>query len=237
MKYLISISYDGSKFFGFQRLKSKPSVQKELEDALSKINKSKVIIKGAGRTDRGVHANDQKCHFKLDVNIPCSRLPEAINSLVSKYIYVKSAIIVDEKFHARFSVKRKRYIYKINLGEYNPQLNDYMLFEKKLNIKRMKKASKYLLGKHDFKNFVCGMRENFNSIIYKIKFKKGKDILTIIFEGKSFYRYMVRNLVGLLIMVGNNKIHDKELKEIFESDSVTIQTAKPNGLYLDKIWY
>ena len=82
MRYLISISYDGSKFNGFQRLKENNSVQKLIEDALTKINKKEVVIKGAGRTDRGVHAYDQKAHFDLDINITPNGLKRAINSLV-----------------------------------------------------------------------------------------------------------------------------------------------------------
>ena len=73
MKYLITVSYDGSKYYGFQRLNDLPSIQKELEDALSVINKDKVYVKGSGRTDRGVHAIGQRCHFELKYDIPCSR--------------------------------------------------------------------------------------------------------------------------------------------------------------------
>ena len=71
MRYLASVSYDGSKFYGFQRLKNKKSVQGELEKVLTTINKTMVLVKGAGRTDRGVHALDQKIHF--DLNIPCCK--------------------------------------------------------------------------------------------------------------------------------------------------------------------
>ena len=107
----MEISYDGSKFFGFQRLNEKISIQKVLEDALSKINKKPVEIKGAGRTDRGVHANGQCVTFKMDIDIDEDGLRSAINSLVKPYIYVKKVIIVDEDFHARFSVKKKRYMH------------------------------------------------------------------------------------------------------------------------------
>ena len=85
MKYLITVSYDGSKYYGFQRLNDLPSIQKELEDALSVINKDKVYVKGSGRTDRGVHAIGQRCHFELKCDIPCERLINAINSLLSNY--------------------------------------------------------------------------------------------------------------------------------------------------------
>ena len=91
MRYLITISYDGSKYYGFQRLNNERSVQKEIERALTKINKSKVEIKGAGRTDRGVHALDQKCHFDLDINISENGIKQALNSLLPRAWMVVSS--------------------------------------------------------------------------------------------------------------------------------------------------
>ena len=126
MNYMIVISYDGSKFFGFQRLNEEISVQKVLEDALTKINKQSVEVKGAGRTDRGVHACGQCVSFTLNINISEDGLNKALNSLVGPYIYVRKVKKVDDNFHARFSVLKKKYIYKINLGEYNPILADYI---------------------------------------------------------------------------------------------------------------
>ena len=80
MRYLASISYDGSKFYGFQRLKNKKTVQGELEKVLTHINKTMVLVKGAGRTDRGVHAFDQKVHFDLNIKIDEKHLLTAVNS-------------------------------------------------------------------------------------------------------------------------------------------------------------
>ena len=155
MNYVIEIAYDGSKFYGFQRLNEEMSVQKALEEALTIINKQSVEVKGAGRTDRGVHANGQCVSFKLDVNIDANGLKRALNSLVKPYIYVKDVREVNDDFHARFSVVKKKYIYKINLGEFNPQIEDYVYqSEYKLDIDKMKEVAKLYLGVHDFHNFV-----------------------------------------------------------------------------------
>lgn len=240
MKYLITVSYDGSKYYGFQRLNDLPSIQKELEDALSVINKDKVEVKGSGRTDRGVHAIGQKCHFELKYDIPCERLINAINSLLSNYVRVIDCIKVNDDFHARFSVKKKIYKYIINMGKYDVIKEDYLYnYCKRLDIKSMKRASKYLIGKHSYKVFVSGDRDNYNSEIYKIIFKKEKDILTITFEGKSFYRYMVRNMVGALLLVGCGKISIEEFKNMIDSDEnkYTYITAPSNGLYLESVEY
>lgn len=239
MNYLIRIAYDGSKFNGFQRLNEEKSVQAEIENALTIINKSEVRVKGAGRTDRGVHANGQCVSFKLDVDINPNGLRKALNSLLEPYIYVKSVKEVDESFHARFSVKRKTYIYKINLGEYNPCLSDYVYQCKyKLDVSKMKEVSKLYLGVHDFHNFVCDDRDDYKAIIYSIDFYMTGDILNIKFVGKSFYRYMVRNLVGEMVEVarGKKKVADVE-NMLVTSKKIFPVTIKANGLYLDNIEY
>ena len=239
MNYLMEISYDGSKFYGFQRLNENLSVQKVLEEALTKINKKQVTIKGAGRTDRGVHAYGQCVTFKLDVNRDEYGLKSAMNSLVKPYIYIKKVTMVGPSFHARFSVTKKRYVYKINLGEYNAVMADYVYNpEYKLDIDKMKEVAKLFLGVHDFHNFVSGIRKDSTCIIYDISFKKDKDILNIIFEGKSFYRYMVRNLVGAMIDVARGKDDISLVKKRLESkDTINGYTAPACGLYLDKIEY
>ncbi|MDE5539574.1 MAG: tRNA pseudouridine(38-40) synthase TruA [Bacilli bacterium] len=240
MKYLISIMYDGSKFHGFQRLNEEPSVQAKLEEALTIINKKPVTIKGAGRTDKGVHALDQKASFALDITIEPLNLKRALNSLVSPYIYITDVQVVDENFHARFNVIKKEYVYKINLGEYNPLLANYTYQPPtKLNLTSMKKCAKLFLGIHNFHNFVSGERENYDCIIYNIGFKKHKNILEIKFTGQSFYRYMVRNLVGAMLDVSSKKATITEIQEALEHPDVKKQfsTAMPEGLYLNKIYY
>lgn len=239
MKYLASIAYDGSHFYGFQRLNDLCTVQKKVEEALTKINKAEVSIKGAGRTDRGVHANDQKVSFSLDQNVPVDGLKEALNSILKPYIYVKDVKQVDDDFHPRHNVEKKRYVYKINMGEFNPLYTDHITqLDYSLDVSKMKEVAKLFLGVHDFHNFVSGEREDYTCIIHDIKFKMEENILNIIFEGKSFYRYMIRNLVGAMIEVGRGKIDIEQVVLMLNSDAeLTTYTASAQGLYLDKIWY
>ncbi len=240
MRYVASIRYDGSKLYGFQRLNRHKTVQGELERVLTKINKTVVYVKGAGRTDRGVHAMDQKVHFDLNVNIPESHIAEAMNSMLDKAIYVRDVKMVGSDFHARFDVKYKVYEYSISIGEYNPLENDYTYFyPNKLDIRKMRKASRYLLGKHSYEAFTSGERESYNSILYSIKFKKSKDQILITFKGKSFYRYMVRNLVGALISVGSGKVDAKEMPKMFDKKAkhFAYTTVPACGLCLKKIEY
>ena len=240
MRYLARVSYDGSKYYGFQKLKSERTVQEELEKALTKINKSIVLIKGAGRTDRGVHAMGQCLSFDLNISITPERLKNAINSLLDNSVYVTTVEEVNEYFHARFDVKEKTYKYVINLGDFDAIKNDYVYnYNRKLNIKKMKKAASYLIGMHSYKAFVSGYRDNYNSIINEIKFKRKKDLLVIIFKGKSFYRYMIRNIVGALMLVGEEKCEPIVIKDMLDKKKKIINyiTVPANGLYLMKIDY
>jgi len=240
MRYLMTVSYDGSKYYGFQRLNNKASIQGELENALSIINKKNVEIKGSGRTDRGVHSIGQKVHFDLDVKIPEKRLINAVNSLLSDYIRVTDCKIVSDDFHARFNVKEKTYTYIINMGEYDVLKQDYIYnYCRLLDIKSMKKASRSLIGKHNYRVFVSGERDNYNSEIYDIIFKREDKYLYITFIGKSFYRYMVRNIVGALILVGSGKLDINEFKKMVDSEETkyTYITAPSNGLYLESVKY
>lgn len=242
MKYLATFSYDGSKYYGYQKQKKQKSIQEEIENKLSQINSNKeVTIYASGRTDAGVHANNQKAHFILDDNIEVNRLKHSLNNMLSSYIYIKDIEKVDNEFHARFSAKKKKYIYKINLGEYNPIMHDYIYqYCKKLNIEDMIKASKYLIGVHDFKSFTKAndLKDNYNREIFDINIIN-EEYLTIEFIGNGFMRYMVRNLVGSLIEVGEgNKKPNDIVKILNEKNRISAgKTAPAVGLYLDNVYY
>ena len=240
MKYFASVSYDGSKFYGFQKLNDYDTVQKELERALGIINKSYVAVKGVGRTDRGVHAYSQGVSFELNGCIPASKLKNVINRVLNDYVHINYVEEVRDDFHPRFDAVKKKYEYVINLGEFDPIINDYVYnYNNKLDIRRMRRASKAFIGFHSFKAFTSGARDNYNSVIYDIKFKKKDDFLTITFVGKSFYRYMVRNMVGALIQAGNNKLDKNDIKMMLEKEKVNCKynTAPACGLYLVNVYY
>lgn len=245
MRYLITFSYDGSKFYGYQKQPRKRTIQGELETALKRINKKKVLISASGRTDAGVHALNQKAHFELNVNITPERLKAALNSILPNDIYVKNVSEVENDFHARFNVKAKEYIYKINMGEYNPIEKDYIYqYCKKLDIPEMERALKYLEGEHDFKSFTKAddIKNNYVRTIIQtnlIRDIKKPDEITISFLGTGFMRYMVRNMVGVLIEVGENKRKSVDILNIFEAKDRTKagKTAPAEGLYLKDVYY
>ena len=240
MRYLVTISYDGSNFYGFQRLNNKRSVQSEIEKVLKIINKRDVEIKGAGRTDRGVHAYGQRAHFDLDIKIPKERLLKAMNDYLPDDIRIEDIEEVDENFHARFNVSKKVYQYKINNGKYDPiKHNYYYQFDRNIDMNKLNKTKELLIGEHNFKNFVSGERDNYDAIIYDIILEKEKEILTITFTGKSFYRYMVRNMVGAMLDVSTGKKSLDEFKEMLDNVKAAKQMscAPAQGLYLMNIFY
>lgn len=241
MRFLIKFSYDGSKYNGYQKQPRKRTVQRELEKALKQINANKkVLVSSSGRTDRGVHAYNQYAHFDLNINIMPNNLMRALNSLLPCDIYVKEVKNVNDDFHARFDVKSKEYVYKINIGEYNPIEVDYIYqYCKKLDIEEMEKALKQIEGTYNFKSFVKGDYLDYERTILSTKIETNNNILTISLLGTGFMRYMVRNIVGLLIEIGEHKYNSDEILKILKLQDRTKsgKCAPACGLYLKDVFY
>ena len=246
MRYFMSFSYDGSKYNGYQKQPSTRTVQREIESALKKINSNKSVnISAAGRTDAGVHAYNQKAHFDLDTSVDCNNLRKSLNSLIPPDIYIKGIVNVDDDFHSRFNAKAKEYIYKINLGMYNPIEKDYIYqYNKKLDISEMERALKYIEGTHDFRSFtkIDEEKDDYVRTIVQtnlIREIKNVNLITISILGTGFMRYMVRNIVGLLIEIGEGKHKSEDIIKILEAKDRTKAgiCAPACGLYLKDVYY
>ena len=242
MRYLITVSYDGSKYYGFQKLNNNKSIQGELEKALTKINKSNVFVKGSGRTDRGVHAKGQVAHFDLDIDITLYKLKCALNSLLPDDIHVIDTEVVDDSFHARFMAKKKKYVYYLNVGEYDPLKRNYIYqYNHELDVNKMIDGIKFYIGKHNFKNFVSDdcIKEDYEREIYNAYIEVENNIIKFVFIGNGFMKYQVRNMVGTLIKVGKNKINSSDIEKILIDDNYKklVMTAKSEGLYLEEVSY
>lgn len=239
----MTFSYDGSKFHGYQVQNGLRTVQEELEIELTRLNGMKPVkLISSGRTDALVHAYNQKGHFDFTKEINAEKVRNSLNRLLKGDIYVKSIVSVNEDFSARHDVKEKTYEYKINLGEYNPiEANYAYQYCKKLDVNKMIIGSKYLLGEHDFSSFVKkdSLKEDNVRNIYNINIELKNDILYINITGNGFMRYMVRNIVGTLMAVGENKIEPIKVKEILEKKDriYAKKTAPACGLYLKEVKY
>ena len=243
MRFLIKFSYDGSAYAGFQTQKGLNTIQEQLENAASIVNNhQKTVIVATGRTDKGVHALCQYAHVDIDVKITEKKLKRALNSNLPDDIHVIETKQVADDFHARYNVKEKEYTYKINTGEYNPLERNYVFqYNYKLDINNMKKAIKYFLGGHDFRAFVTDNKEKENCIrtISYTNIEEENNKIVITFKGTGFLRYQVRNMVGVLIRVGENKLSPEEIKKIIDSKDRTKsgKTAPSEGLYLVDVKY
>lgn len=246
MRYLITISYDGTNFSGYQKQPKQRTIQDELEKALKEINGgNKVDVSASGRTDAGVHAIAQKVTFDLDTKITPEKLAKGLNSLLPEDIYVRKAEEVPKEFHARFSAIGKEYIYILNIGEYNPLERNYVYqHNKKLDVVEMERALKYFEGTHNFKSFTKTDEEKddyVRTISQTNLIRDPKDLnkITLVFVGTGFLRYMVRNMVGILIEVGEGKLKSEEIINILKKQDRKCagKTANPEGLYLKNVFY
>ena len=243
MRFLIKFSYDGTNFLGFQKQPDKRTIQGEIESVLKRINDNKdTKFVGTGRTDKGVHALVQYGHCDIDISITEKKLKRAMNTFLPDDIHVISTEIVDKDFNARYFVKEKTYKYLINIGEYNPLERNYVYqYNHELNIDKMRECIKVFEGEHDFRAFVTENVEKDNCVreIYNTEINLNNDIIEIIFTGNGFLKYQVRNMVGILIRIGENKLDKEDLIKILESCDRTKsgKTAPSVGLYLVDIKY
>ena len=243
MRYLITFSYDGTNFHGFEKQTLYRSVQEEMEKVLKYINNNQdTKIVASGRTDKGVHAKMQTGHIDIDVDITEYKLKRAMNSLLPSDIHVISTKVVNDDFHARYMTLEKTYEYKLNMGEFNPIERNYVYqFNKKLDIVKMQKAIKYFVGVHDFRAFTQTKekRNNYTREIYDAYIELSDDIITFTFRGNGFIKYQIRNMVGLLIEIGLGKKEIASVVSILESKNRDnhFRTAHPEGLYLKEVRY
>ena len=240
MRYLINLTYDGSKFFGYQIQKNDKTVEGELERVLSKILNTSINTIASSRTDKGVHALNQFCHFDYDKKLDLKQLKHSINSLIDKSIYIKNIKKVNDDFHARYNVKKKVYVYKINMKEYNPLEKDYVLqYNKKVDRNLIDKFISIVSGKHNFKSFTSDKEASNYERDITISYKISNKILYLRFESSGFLRYMIRNIVGLLLEINDGKKKLDDIEKIFESKNRCKLgvCANGEGLYLEKIEY
>lgn len=239
MRYLIKFSYDGTKFHGFQRQNDVKNVQGTLERVLSDVFESDIVIKGSGRTDAGVHANGQCAHFDIDKKITKEDI-NIINRILNDEIVIKSYKLVRNDFHARHDVKRKKYIYKLNIGDFDKTKEGYCYQKRlKLDFSLMKRTMNLFVGTHDFRNFVSGPRLDYTTTIYKTKIKRKGDMVLFEFVGIGFYRYMVRHLVGAVIDVGRGKAKVSDVERMIENPLLekNLSVVPAEGLYLVEVKY
>ena len=241
--YKITVEYDGTNFVGWQQQANGLSIQSSLQDSLFKLSGEKVVVYGAGRTDAGVHAYGQVASFSISKKISTDVIRDGLNQhLRPLMISVQKAEFVQDDFHARFSAKRRWYVYKI-INRRSPltiEANKAWCVYKKLNIDKIKTESASFVGKHDLNAFRSANCQSNTSIktIDSINVDNKEDKILIEISARSFLHSQVRIMVGTLVDIAKGNLTDS-ISQIINSRKRDLagQTAPACGLYLKKIEY
>ena len=250
--YLLTISYDGTDFHGWQKQKNVITVQAAVEQALAQLLKQEVAVTASGRTDEGVHAIGQAVSFACDTPIPASSIPAALGALLPPSI---RALACEEKadgFCARRAAKKKTYVYRFYVsGEDSPVFGRYALrIPKHFDLPLLQEACAYIKGTHDFSQFYCAGSSAKTTVrtIYDCSFSfyKGQGITPDTYEfricGNGFLYKMVRLLVSALLRVERGELALADFVKALQSagreqPNVKKIPAPSHGLFLESVEY
>jgi len=240
----LTLAYDGTRYHGWQRQKNAATLQESIENKLERMLGTPVTLVASGRTDAGVHALGQVCHFITSSNLSPEIIKKGLNALLPDDILIEDTAYAPLDFHARYHAKKKTYIYKI----LNRQAPD--IFRRAfvwhvpvpLDVDRMVVCLRRLEGTHDFSSFRSSGSGNQNPIrtlfSAEIHETSGGE-LSFVFEGNGFLRHMVRNMVGTVIQVGLNKMDiDAFDRILLAKDRRKAGVKAPaRGLFLVRVTY
>ncbi|HPF88298.1 MAG TPA: tRNA pseudouridine(38-40) synthase TruA [Candidatus Limiplasma sp.] len=242
-RVLITISYDGTAYVGWQRQLNGIAVQQRVEEALQALLQEHTPVTGASRTDAGVHALGQCAHFDTRSTIPADRFPFALNTHLPPDIKVLDGREVDGFFHARFDAVGKTYTYRIHNAPHPSALyRNYMVHVPvKLDLRAMTEAMQALSGTHDFAAFqaVGGTAKTTVRTLTHLELTREGERLTFIVQGNAFLYNMVRIIAGTLIEIGKGKLDMDCFRRAIETgDRLCLgPTAPACGLELTQVFY
>ena len=241
--YRLTIAYDGSRYFGWERQPGRDTIQGKLEAVLTRMCGTDVQVIGAGRTDAGVHAKAMAAHAYMDTE----RTPDEVRDYMNRYL--PDAIAVREvkeaapRFHARYNALGKTYRYTCHTGPVKPVFDrKYVtLLDYDPDVEKMRQAAAYLLGENDFASF-CGnprMKKSTVRLVDSITVVRQRDRIVFTFHGTGFLQNMVRILVGTLLEVGRGTRQPEDMPALLEARDRRLAgpTAPPEGLCLMKVDY
>ena len=247
-RYAMKIEYDGRPFAGWQRQATSPSVQERLESALSKLEKGLPSVAAAGRTDAGVHALGQVAHCDMNAVWDPFRLSEALNHhLKPDPVAITGCVEVDGDWHARFSAKERRYLFRI-VCRRAPLVHDkgqIWAVKHDLDVKAMRAGAAHLIGNHDFTTFrstMCQAKspvKTMDEITFETRPYPGGTEIRAMLRARSFLHNQVRSIIGTLERVGRGAWSPDAVKEALEAKDRAKcgPVAPPDGLYLTDVSY
>lgn len=239
----MGIEYDGSPYVGWQAQRTGETVQQNVERAISKVANQQIRVYCAGRTDTGVHANEQVIHFETTSYRKAHSWVHGSNTNLDRSISCLWATEVADSFHARFSALRRTYRYTILNRKIRPGiLRNYVSFVHfPLDEKRMQQAAQHLLGKHDFTSYravACQAKSPVRTL-YKLEVSREGDFIHLDLQADGFLHHMVRNIAGVLIKIAAGDAETDWSKEVLEHRNRRLGgvTASPRGLYFKHVTY
>jgi tRNA pseudouridine38-40 synthase len=237
------VAYDGTDFAGWQRQDGQPTVQGSLEEAFRTMTGQAVLVRGAGRTDAGVHAEGQVASVEVVSGIPCLGFLRGLNTLVPPTIAVLEVADMPAGFNARHDARGKIYRYCIwNHPVRSPghARTSWHVYDT-LDTHAMRQAAAVLIGEHDFRAFRSSDcdRKNTVRIVRRCDVRRDAALLTFEIEGTAFLRNMVRILAGTLVAVGKGKLTVEQVQALLKSGDRTQAgvTAPARGLTLVRVIY
>lgn len=240
-RYFFEIAYNGTHYAGWQSQPNAKGVQEVVENALSKLLRQDIEIVGSGRTDAGVHCEQQFFHADVDQELDATLFLGRLNAFLPKDIVIQSVRHVKEDAHARYGATERSYEYRITLKK-NPFLEGLALhYFKSLDIQTMNKAAALLVGQQDFESFskVKTDVSNFRCDVRVAEWRQSTDLLVFHITANRFLRGMVRAIVGTLLDVGAGKLTVEDFEKILKARNRKMagMNAAPYGLFLTRVHY
>jgi tRNA pseudouridine38-40 synthase len=242
-RYFLEVAYDGTAYCGWQLQPGRPTVEAELNQALTNLLKQPIAVIGASRTDSGVHSLGNVAVFSATTKIPAEKLKYALNQRLPEDIRIQSSKEVETDFHPRHCNSRKTYEYRIYCGSVElPTERLYTHFTyRKLKVDKMQQAAKYFVGEHDFKSFCSAGSQVKETVrtIYDLTVIQRESRIIIRVTGSGFLYNMVRIIAGTLMEVGIGARQPEEMEEIIQGldRGLAGPTAPARGLFLIGIEY
>ncbi len=240
----LTLAYDGTAYVGWQLQPNGPSIQAEVERALSTLHKAPRRVTAAGRTDAGVHARGQVCSFPEAAPLPLRAYVRGMNALLPADVAVVAAAVEAEGFDARRSARGKRYRYTIENRETRLPLTRTTAWQvfRPLDAGAMRDAAARLVGRHDFAAFQASDCDAAHAVreLRRLDVEGGgRGTIQVVAEATAFVKHMVRNLVGTLVEVGLGKQPPAWAGEVLAGRDRTRAgpTAPAHGLCLDEVFY
>ena len=241
--FKLTISYDGSRYYGWERQPGKDTIQGKLESVLSRMCDAEVNVIGAGRTDAGVHARAMVANAYMDTEKSPAEIRDYMNRYLPDDICVSEVKEAADRFHARYRAVGKLYTYTCYVGDTKPVFHRryVTVLDYQPDVAAMQQAAAYLQGEHDYRSFCSNpqMKKSTVRVVDSIEIVRRKDYLYFNFHGTGFLQNMVRILVGTLLEVGQGKRTPESVREVLLAKDRKLAgfTAPPQGLSLMRVDY